>query len=233
MLKRRLARRWIRRLGWLLGGPLAIFRFLRREILVEEIEAAPTVAPLSADEPSEAARHPGRGLGALTHHLYAVTVRSPKLSAGQLLAIIAADPNVVTPTEVLRVERSAGALCKGDELLLRMAGPWNGPMRVSEREDDRLQLATMPGHPQHGKVELRVRPKNGEADIVIEIQTCERAAGFGFYLLERIGLIPRMRSHTWAEILQNAARLAGGLPPDRITVQCWRGEDEASGTTRA
>ena len=112
---------------------------------------------------------------------------------------------------------------KGDELLIRMAGPWNGPMRVIERGDDRLRLAAMPGHPQQGQIELRVRSRDGDRnDIVVEIQTRERAAGLGFYLLQRVGLIQRMQSYTWAEILQNAARLAGGRPPDRITVQSWR-----------
>ena len=67
--------------------------------------------------------------------------------------------------------------------------------------------------------------RDGERDdIMVEIQTRERAAGLGFYVLQRVGLIRRMQSYTWAEILQNTARLAGGRPPDRITVQSWRND---------
>ena len=164
------------------------------------------------------------------HRIYAATTRSPKLAPEQLLAIIAADPNVVAPTEVLRFERPPGtssALQEGDELMIRMAGPWNGPMRVTEQGEDRLRLAALPGHPQQGQIELRVRSRDGDRnDMVIELQTRERAAGLGFYLLQRVGLIQRMQSYTWAEILQNAARLAGGRPPDRITVQSWRSTPE-------
>ncbi len=52
----------------------------------------------------------------------------------------------------------------------------------------------------------------------MEIQTRERAAGMSFHALQRIGLIRRMQTYTWAEMLENAAQLAGGRPPDRITV---------------
>ena len=216
----------MRQLGWLLGAPLAVFRFLRREILVEQIDAAHPVAPLPAADPRASPSQTEPGLGPVAHHLYAATTRNPKLAPEQVLAIIAANPNVVAPTEVLRFERPRGtssSLQKGDELLIRMAGPWNGPMRVTERGDDRLRLAAMPGHPQQGQIELRVRSRDGDRNgILIELQTREHAAGLGFYLLQRTGLIQRMQSYTWAEILQNAARLAGGQPPDRITVQSWR-----------
>ncbi len=231
VLSRRLARRWMRRLGWLLGGPLAIFRFLRREILVERIDATDPAAPLPAADPRDSSSQTESGFGPLTHRLYTATTRSPKIAPEQLLAIIAANPNVVAPTEVLRFERPRGTsdrLQKGDELTIRMAGPWNGPMRVTEQGEDRLRLAAMPGHPQQGQIELRVRSGDAEHnDIVIELQTRERAAGLGFYLLQRVGLVQRMQSYTWAEILQNAARLAGGRPPDRITVQSWRSTDGA------
>ncbi len=221
----------MRRLGWLLGAPLAIFRFLRREIIIEKIDAPHAVAPLPATDPSTSTDPVEPGLGPVTHHLYAATIRSPKLAPEQLMAVIAANPNVVAPTEVLRFERrsgTSGSLRQGDELLIRMAGPWNGPMRVTEQGDDRLRLGATPGHAQQGQIELRARLRDNPNDIEIEIQTRERAAGPGFYLLQRTGLIQRMQSYTWAEILQNAARLAGGHPPDRITVQSWRCELEAS-----
>lgn len=211
MLSRRLARRWMRQLGWLLGAPLAIFRFLRREILIEEFDATEPVTPLPAAESrASSGGQTEPGVGPLTHHLYSATTHRPKLAPEQLLAIIAANPNVIAPTEVLRFERRSGSsssLQEDDELLIRMAGPWNGPMRVTERGEDRLRLAAMPGHPQQGQIELRVRSHHADRDdILIELQTRERAAGLGFYLLWRVGLIQRMQSYTWAEMLQT--------PPD-------------------
>lgn len=56
----------------------------------------------------------------------------------------------------------------------------------------------------------------------MEIQTRERAAGLSFPALQQIGLIRRTQSYTWAEMLENAAQLAGGRRPERVTVASWR-----------
>jgi hypothetical protein len=37
-----------------------------------------------------------------------------------------------------------------------------------------------------------------------------------------------MQSYTWAEMLENAAQLAGGRRPERITVASWREDTVAS-----
>ena len=74
-----------------------------------------------------------RASGPVLHRLYSATIREPKLTADRLLAIIAADPNVIAPSEVLRFEKTRGEpgrLKEGDELLIRMAGPWNAPVKV-------------------------------------------------------------------------------------------------------
>ncbi len=211
----------MRKLGWLVGAPLAVFRFLRREIPIVEIDPAAT-APLPAENPPSAQREEDAGVGPVVHRLYSATIPEPKLTADRLLAIIAADPNVIAPSEVLRFEKTrgrAGVLEETDELLIRMAGPWNGPVEVTRRWQEGFRLTATRGHPQLGQVEVRARDAGGE--LTIEIQTRERAAGVVFHALQRIGLIRRMQSYTWAEMLENAAQLAGGRRPDRITVSCW------------
>jgi hypothetical protein len=163
-----------------------------------------------------------RGAGPVAHRLYSATIREPKLTAERVVAIIAADPNVVAPSEVLRFEKTKGEpgdLREGDQLLIRMAGPWNAPVEVTRRWDQGLRLTARRGHPQLGQVELRASAEDG--DIAMEIQTRERAAGMGFQTLQRIGLIRRMQTYTWGEMLENAAQLAGGRRPDRITVRSW------------
>jgi hypothetical protein len=213
----------MRRLGWLVGGPLAVFRFLRREIPIIEVDPAGAARPLTADNHGDAQPQDEDGVGPVVHRLYGATIRSPQLTAGRLLAIIAADPNVIAPSEILRFEKirgEAGCLREGHELLIRMAGPWNGPVRVTRYWEEGFRLAATRGHPQLGQVELRVRDEDGQ--IAMEIQTRERAAGVSFHVLQRIGLIKRMQSYTWAEMLENAAQLAGGRPPEQVTVASWR-----------
>jgi hypothetical protein len=204
------------------GAPLALFRFLRRQTLVQEIESPGGRAPLSGDDSESASREPEEGVGREVHRVYSATIKAPKLHAGRLLEIIAADPNVIAPSEVLRFQKTCGEpgrLEEGDELLIHMAGPWNAPVKVTRRWDEGLRFAATRGHPQIGQVELRFRDRDGE--ISAEIQTRERAAGVQFHLLQRMKLIQRMQSYAWGEMLQNAAQLAGGSQLERITVRSW------------
>jgi hypothetical protein len=177
---------------------------------------------LPVDEPDSANREREPGVGRQVHLAVSATIQPPKLSAGRLLAIIAADPNILAPSEVLRFEKTRGKpgrLEEGDELLIRMAGPWNAPVRITRRWEEGFRVAATRGHPQIAQVELRMRDDRGE--IVVEIQTRERAAGVKFHLLQRVKLVQRMQSYTWGEMLQNAGQLAGGRQLERITVRSW------------
>jgi hypothetical protein len=207
----------MRKLGWIAGAPLAIFRFLRRRTPVDERDSG--AALLS--ESSEAAHRVGdQGVGPEIHRLYSAIARDPALSAERVLSVIAVDPNAIAPWEVLRFKRPHGrtdGLREGDELLVRMAGPWNGPVKVNRRWDQGFRLVSTRGNPQIGEVELRMRDEDG--GIAMEIQTRERAAGFAFHIMQRIGLIRRMETYAWSEMLENAAQLAGGRPPERITIR--------------
>jgi hypothetical protein len=212
----------LRNLGWLVGAPLAVFRFLRRRVPIEEIYPPGNRPPLPADGLERDAQA-GPGIGRVAHRVYSATIEAPRLSAERLMTIIAADPNVIAPTEVLRFEKTRGQpgrLEEGDELLIRMAGPWNAPVKVTRRWAEGFRLAAARGHPQLGQFELRARDQDGA--IAVEIQTRERAAARGFHLLQRVKLIQRMQDYTWGEMLQNAAQLAGGRPPERITVRPLR-----------
>jgi hypothetical protein len=206
----------------MVGAPLALFRFLRRQTAVEVINSRGGPVPLPADEPESVNRASEQGVGREVHRLYSATIQTPKLSAGRLLAIIAADPNVIAPSEVLRFEKTRGKpgrLEEGDELLIRMAGPWNAPVKITRRWEQGFRFAATRGHPQIGQVELRMRDDRGE--IALEIKTRERAADVKFHLLQRVKLVQRMQSYTWGEMLQNAAQLAGGRQLERITVRSW------------
>ncbi len=207
---------------------MALFRFFRRRTVVDETVASGGPDPLVVDDAPLAQRESEQGVGKVVHRLYSATIRTPKLPAARLLAIIATDPNVIAPSEVLRFEKTRGepgSLEEGDELLIRMAGPWNAPAKVTRRWAEGFRFAATGGHPQLGQVELRTRDDGG--DIAIEIQTRERAAGVTFHVLQRIKLIQRMQNYTWGEMLQNAAQVAGGQPLERITARSWPADSGA------
>lgn len=194
---------------------------MRQQTPIEHVAIAGPPRPLAAaDEPDPAHREDDHAVGPAVDRLYGATIEAPVLNAERLLAIVAADPNVIAPAEVLRFEKircRGRGLEEGDELLIRMAGPWNGPTRVTRRWTEGFRLAGMRGHPQVGQLELRARDDGGR--ISIEIQTHERAASIPFHLLWRIGLIRRMQDYTWATMIGKASQLAGGRPPERILLR--------------
>lgn len=212
----------LRLFGWLVGVPLALFRFLRRATPIETVAPPGSGASLAPDGPDGTHREDAYAVGPVVHRRFDATIRAPRLSAAQLLSIIAADPNVIAPSEVLRFEKTRGEpgdLREGDAVRIRMAGPWDGPVEVTRRWEEGFRLAATRKHPQLGQLEFRARD-DGDT-ITMQIQTRERAARLAFHLLRKTGIVHRMQTHTWTAMLENAARLAGGRPPERITVSTW------------
>lgn len=204
---RHAARAGARTIGWAIGVPLATFRFLARRIPIERV-AAP--AEWAAD--------------GLVHRRLWVECDRPQLSAPRLLNIIAADPNVVVPTEVLQFDKTAGdpgQLVVGDRYLIRMAGPWDGPVIVAARDDNGVRLESCPGNPQQGHIDFLVQDEDGR--LRIEIASCYRPASRAFRALARfVPLVERMEIHTGGHILEMTAQLAGARPPQQIWVQTTR-----------
>ena len=183
-----------------------------------------TPSPLPAAEPDSDHSEDEDGRGSVVHKLFRAEIENPRLSAEQLIDVIAADPNVIAPYEVLRFEKTRGEpgdLREGERVLIRMAGPWNGPVEVTKRWREGFRLAATSGHAQLGQVELRAHGNDGA--MRLEIQTREKSATGLFHLLRRLGLVRRMQTHTWAHMLEAAAQLAGGRPPQKIVVQTWYG----------
>jgi hypothetical protein len=211
---------------WTSGAPLASFRFLTRQRPIEEF-VLPEGSTPSALPPAEADadhREDEDGLGPVVHKLFRAEIESPRLSAERLIDVVAADPNVISPYEVVRFEKTRGEpgdLREGDGVLIRMAGPWNGPVEVTKRWEEGFRLAATSGHAQLGQVELRAHEDDGA--MRLEIQTRERSATGLFHLLRKLGLVRRMQTHTWAHMLEAAAQLAGGRPPQKIVVETWHG----------
>ena len=74
------------------------------------------------------------------------------------MARVTRDPDRVAPTEFAsfqKVHGDEGRMAVGDEFVVRMPGPWDGPVRVVERHADSFRLATLDGHLEAGQIEFR------------------------------------------------------------------------------
>jgi hypothetical protein len=143
------------------------------------------------------------------------------------MSIVLADPNVACPLEIGRFEReveSSRPLQVGEDLRVRLPGPWNGPVRVISTSDQAFRLATLRGHMEAGEIEFRARDENG--GLVFEIESWARSSDRVFDLLyDRLGIARELQLDMWAFFLERVAQASGGVPAHGIEVHTQRCDD--------
>lgn len=161
------------------------------------------------------------GVGPLFHRHYWVIVADPRLDPEELVDLIAADPNRVTPTEMARFETLDGAPARdlqiGDELVVRLPGPWNGPVRVIERAPASLRLATLASHMEAGEIEFRAC-RQGRSFLEFEIESWARSGDRVFHLVyERFPVGRELQLHMWAQFCLRVAEASGGTRMSNVS----------------
>ena len=120
---------------------------------------------------------------------------------------LAADPDNAAPTEFasfVKLHGEPGRMRVGDEYLVRMAGPWDGPVRVIERTPTSFRLVTLDGHLEAGQIRFCAEPRDGL--IEFEIESWARSSGRAVHLLyDRCGW-PRRSSCTCGRRCSSASR---------------------------
>ena len=77
----------------------------------------------------------GDGAGPLLHRIYRTRIVGGQLGPDDLMDRIAADLDAIAPSEFATFQKLGGdgPLAVGDEYVVRMPGPWEGPVRVVGR----------------------------------------------------------------------------------------------------
>jgi hypothetical protein len=120
---------------------------------------------------------------------------------------------------VFRKTRGArDSLRQGDEFIVRMPGPWDGPVRVVRRDERSFRLATLDGHLEAGEIEFRAEP-DGDA-LRFEIESWARAGDrLSALLYNKLRLAKEIQLNMWSHFCVRAAALAGGRPQGGITIR--------------
>lgn len=220
-----------RTVGWLVGVPFASWRYMSRtmEVRRENSNCSWPMDGFPEDDCQHAGapdtlQRPSAGCGAAFRRHYWVRVERPLLSAVELMSIILSDPNVACPLEIARFERDSAAsrpVELGEEMRVRLPGPWNGPVRVVDASDCSFRLATLRGHMEAGEIEFRARDENGE--LVFEIESWVRSSNPVFdFLYDRLGIARELQLDMWAFFLERVAQVSGGtaVPIEVHTQRC-------------
>lgn len=210
---------------WTLGVLLVSWRYLWATTpLHRSVEAgdATDLPPPLPDQLVDARSQPMEsGVGPLSRRLFAVEIEGSSLTAAELIAKVVGNLNQAVPSEVTAVETISGApgkLAIGDEIVIRLPGPWDGPVRVVHRTGTSFRLATLTGHMEAGQIEFRARPNGSQLRFEIEAwaRPSDRAVDL---LYSHLRLAKEIQLNMWVRFCQTAADLAGGRVRGGVTIR--------------
>ena len=152
------------------------------------------------------------------------------MSAERLMEAVQSDPNRTAPTTFARfqlTQGSRGNLRVGDEFVVRMPGPWDGPVRVIDVRRRSFRLATLTGHLEAGQIEFRTLPE-GEL-LVFEIESWARSSTPLVDLLyHRLRMAKEVQAHMWISFLERVVDLTGGRMTGGVEIETERIEPESA-----
>ncbi|HEY2636650.1 MAG TPA: DUF1990 family protein, partial [Solirubrobacteraceae bacterium] len=165
------------------------------------------------------------GYGPLFHRTYRTRIRDTGFAPEELVAAVAADVDEVAPTTFSSFQKVAGdkgPLRPGEELVVRMAGPWDGPVRVVDVRPDAFWLATLEGHLEAGQIVFSAH--RDEAGLVVfAIESWARSRDRLVNLTyTRLRMAKEIQLHMWTSFLEGVVKLSGGRMTGGIDIETRR-----------
>ena len=186
-------------------------------------------AAVSSGPDTPAPEAPGRppvqteddGAGPRYHRRYHVDIAHAALTPEEIVERIAADPNTFCPAEIARFEKKTGApdrLAVGDDLVVHIASPWNGPVRVAETTPTSFTLATLDGHLEAGQIRFSAARRGGDT-VRFTIESWARSSDRVVdALYDKLGLARGVQGAMWTFFCERVAEMAGTKQGDVVVL---------------
>jgi uncharacterized protein (UPF0548 family) len=218
-------RRWSTAARWPLGVLLAAWRYMwsttplhRWELSGEWPEDGPPRLPGDVDV--SGLQRLDDGTGPLVHRIYRTHIVGARMTPRQLMAEISGDLDRMAPSEFAtfqKIDGEKGEFGVGDEYVVRMPGPWDGPVRVIAATPTSFRLATLPGHLEAGQIEFRV--DSDYRSLGFEIESWARSGSrLSDLLYTQLRVSKEVQLHMWTSVLRRAVALAGGRMDGGIVI---------------
>jgi uncharacterized protein (UPF0548 family) len=164
------------------------------------------------------------GCGPLVHRLYRTRIVSSAIAPEQLMERIAGDLDRMAPSEFATFQKIAGEkgdFRPGDEYVVRMPGPWDGPVRVIAATPTSFRLATLPEHLEAGQIEFRVN--TDYRSLGFEIESWARSGNrFSDLFYTHLRISKEVQLHMWSSVLRKGVKLAGGAMEGGVVITTRR-----------
>ena len=186
-------------------------------------EGAPDPPPLPPGVDRTEVQSADDGAGPYFHRVYRTGIRDSDLTPEALVTRITENVNRVVPGGFARFHKVLGEdgdLRVGDEYVVRMPGPWDGPVRVVERTPTAWRFVTLAGHLEAGQI--RFSAARDEL-LEFEIESWTRAGSrFSNLLYHHLRMSKEIQLHMWTSVLERIAKLSGGRMTGGIEIRTRR-----------
>ncbi|TYZ10026.1 DUF1990 family protein [Hymenobacter lutimineralis] len=164
------------------------------------------------------------GAGPHIERRYFIDIEHSKKSAKELFHDIKCDLEKFSPDLLADFHKEKGeahSLAVGDEFHIKILGPWNGEVRVTEVADQHFELITLEGHPEAGRIRFSARNLPTKPDTLrFEIHSWARSRdGLVAFAYSTIGVGKQVQEQTWVTFCQRAAEASGGTPTGPVQVE--------------
>lgn len=162
------------------------------------------------------------GFGSVYHRNYWIDVAHSQTSVDDLMQDIKLNFAEYSPALLADFTKCKGAddaMRVGDEYDIKIFGPWNGMVRVTDVQPTSFEFATLEGHPEAGKI--RFAFEHPEPDVVrfaIRSQARSRDALVKF-TYEDLGAGKEAQKQTWVTFCERVAEKSGGDALGEVTVK--------------
>jgi hypothetical protein len=177
----------------------------------------------------DAIQHVEQGVGPLFHRSYRVAIRDAHVDAAELMTKLSEDPNHVAPVTFASFQKVRGEeweLRVDDEFVVRMPGPWDGPVRVVDVTPRSFRFVTLDGHLEAGQIEWSAT--DGE-HLTFQIESWARSGDRASAIMhDRLHMAKEVQLHMWIAVLEKVVGFSGGrrasmvemhtrrVPPDQL-----------------
>ncbi len=180
--------------------------------------------PIPAGVSFEELQQPADGVAPFFHRRYRTRIRDARLSPEELIDQVRRDPNAVAPSEFAWFHKVAGEdddMRAGDEYVVHMPGPWNGPVRVVEVTPRSFRLATLDGHLEAGQIAFSA---GREAELLTFAVESWASSGdrLSRLLYHRLRMAKEIQLHMWTSLIERVVDLSQGRMTGGIDIDTRR-----------
>jgi hypothetical protein len=215
---------------WPVGVALTSWRYMWRTTPLyrsEEEGAWPEDAPppLPDEVKRDDFQRPRDGSGPLFHRCYSARIEHARLEPDELITRLKENPDRAAPSEFATFRKLAGAeggMSVGDEYVVRMPGPWDGPVAVVRSTPASFRFATLYGHLEAGQIDFSASDRDGLEFVIESWATAgDRLSNL---LYHRLRMSKEVQLHMWTSFLEGVVKLSGGRRQGGLRIHTRRVE---------